>query len=45
MFLRALEEKQAGRDPPRREGKKVVFDEALSVNSVGTGSVKFEVPA
>jgi CO/xanthine dehydrogenase Mo-binding subunit len=39
--LRALEEKRE----PRREGKKVVFDEELSVNTVSTGGMRFEVPA
>jgi CO/xanthine dehydrogenase Mo-binding subunit len=39
--LRALDAKAE----PRREGKLVVFDEELSVNAVGNGQVKFEVPA
>jgi CO/xanthine dehydrogenase Mo-binding subunit len=39
--LRALDAKRQ----PRRDGKKVVFDEELSVNTVGAGSVRFEVPA
>jgi len=39
--LRALEAKAE----PRREGKLVIFDEELSVNAVGNGSVSFEVPA
>jgi CO/xanthine dehydrogenase Mo-binding subunit len=39
--LRALETKAE----PRREGKVVVFDEELSVNSVGDGSLTFEVSA
>jgi CO/xanthine dehydrogenase Mo-binding subunit len=39
--LRALEEKRE----PTREGKKIVFDEALSINSVGNGPLRFEVPA
>ena len=39
--LRALEEKRE----PRREGKKVVFDEELSVNAVSNGGMRFEVPA
>ncbi|HXF97565.1 MAG TPA: molybdopterin cofactor-binding domain-containing protein [Gaiellaceae bacterium] len=43
--LRALEEKAAGRHEPRREGKKVVFDEELSVNTVSSGGIRFEVPA
>ena len=28
-----------------REGKKVVFDEELSVNAVSKGGITFEVPA
>jgi CO/xanthine dehydrogenase Mo-binding subunit len=43
--LRALEAKAAGADAPKREGKKVVFDEALSVNTVSSGGMRFEVPA
>jgi hypothetical protein len=39
--LRALEAKAE----PTREGKKVVFDEELSVNAVSSGGVRFEVPA
>jgi CO/xanthine dehydrogenase Mo-binding subunit len=39
--LRALEAKAE----PRREGKKVVFDEELSVNVVSSGGMRFEVPA
>jgi CO/xanthine dehydrogenase Mo-binding subunit len=39
--LRALEAKRE----PRREGKKVVFDEELSVNTVSSGGIRFEVPA
>jgi CO/xanthine dehydrogenase Mo-binding subunit len=39
--LRALEAKAE----PRREGKKVVFDEELSVNAVSSGGISFEVPA
>jgi CO/xanthine dehydrogenase Mo-binding subunit len=39
--LRALEAKAE----PRREGKKIVFDEELSVNSVSSGGIRFEVPA
>lgn len=41
--LLALERKEAGTDAPRREGKLVEFDEELSVNAVGNGSVKFEL--
>jgi hypothetical protein len=43
--LRALEAKAAGKGEPRREGKKVVFDEELSVNAVSSGGMRFEVPA
>jgi CO/xanthine dehydrogenase Mo-binding subunit len=39
--LRALEAKKE----PRREGKKVVFDEELSVNAISNGGMRFEVPA
>jgi CO/xanthine dehydrogenase Mo-binding subunit len=39
--LRALEAKKE----PRREGKRVIFDEELSVGTVGNGPVKLEVPA
>jgi hypothetical protein len=39
--LRALEAKAE----PRREGRKVVFDEELSVNTVSNGGMRFEVPA
>ncbi len=35
--LKALEKKAAGQDQPRREGKMVIFDEDLSVNTVGAG--------
>ena len=41
--LRALERKEAGTAEPRREGKVVEFDEELSVNAVGNGSVRFEL--
>lgn len=43
--LRALETKAGGGGEPRREGKKVVFDEELSVNTVSSGGMRFEVPA
>jgi CO/xanthine dehydrogenase Mo-binding subunit len=43
--LRALEAKEAGTAGPRREGKNVVFDEELSVNTVSSGGMRFEVPA
>ena len=39
--LRALE----ARAEPRREGKRVSFDEELSVNTVGSGTLRFEVPS
>ena len=39
--LRALEAKAE----PKREGKKVVFDEEFSVNTVSSGGIRFEVPA
>jgi CO/xanthine dehydrogenase Mo-binding subunit len=42
--LRALEAKDSGTGEPRREGKLVAFDDALSVNAVGSG-LEFEVPA
>jgi CO/xanthine dehydrogenase Mo-binding subunit len=40
-ILRALEAKAE----PARAGKKVVFDEGLSVNAVSTGGIRFEVPS
>jgi CO/xanthine dehydrogenase Mo-binding subunit len=45
--LRALEKKAAGEDAPRVEGKWVIFDDDLSINTVGApdGSVKFELSA
>ena len=43
--LRALEAKEAGTAGPRREGKNVIFDEELSVNTVSSGGMRFEVPA
>jgi CO/xanthine dehydrogenase Mo-binding subunit len=42
--LRALEAKAEGKGEPRRDGKKVVFDEELSVNTVSSGGIRFEVP-
>ena len=39
--LRALEAKAEA----TREGKKIVFDEELSVNAVSSGGMRFEVPA
>lgn len=35
--LRALDQKATGEDEPRRDGKMVVFDEELSVNTVASG--------
>ncbi len=43
--LRALEAKAAGTSEPRRDGRKVVFDEELSVNTLSSGAMRFEVPA
>src|SRR5919109_331321 len=40
--LRALEKKAAGADQPKREGKVVVFDDDLSVNTVSSGGVRVE---
>ncbi len=34
-ILRALEQKNAGQHEPRRDGKRVVFDEEISINAVG----------
>ncbi len=42
--LRALDEKAAGGGEPRRDGKRYVFDEELSVNTLATG-ISFEVNA
>jgi hypothetical protein len=39
--LRALEAKAE----PRREGKLVIFDDELSVNTVSRGGIRFEVSA
>ncbi len=41
--LRALEKKAAGEAGPRTEGKTVIFDEEISINTVGApnGKVKF----
>jgi CO/xanthine dehydrogenase Mo-binding subunit len=41
--LRALERKAAGQAGPRREGKRVVYDEEISINTLGKGPVRFEV--
>jgi CO/xanthine dehydrogenase Mo-binding subunit len=43
--LRALERKAEGKHEPRREGKRVVFDEDIAIGTVGKGHVKLEVPA
>ena len=45
--LRALEKKAAGEDGPRRDGKRVIFDEELSVNAVSHADsiFRFAVPA
>jgi CO/xanthine dehydrogenase Mo-binding subunit len=45
--LRALEKKAAGEDAPRIDGKWVIFDEELSINTVAApdGAVKFELDA
>jgi CO/xanthine dehydrogenase Mo-binding subunit len=40
--LRALEQKSEGNDGPRRDGKRAVFDEDISINAVGNGSVRFD---
>jgi CO/xanthine dehydrogenase Mo-binding subunit len=39
--LKALERKERGEGEPRRDGKRVIFDEDISVNAVGNGSVRF----
>jgi hypothetical protein len=39
--LKALERKQAGTDGPRRDGKRVIFDEELSVNAVSHADSRF----
>ena len=44
-MLRALDEKAAGKPEYRQDGKRVIFDEDISVNTVGNGSVRFEVSA
>ncbi len=41
--LRALDGKERGEGAPRREGKRVIFDEDISINAVGRGSVRFEL--
>lgn len=44
--LRALEDKEAGTHGPRREGKKVIFDQDISISTVGAngGLVDLDVP-
>jgi len=42
--LRALEAKETGEAEPKRQGRKIVFDAELSVNTVSTGGIRFEVP-
>ncbi len=41
--LRALDAKAAGTDGPRREGKRVVYDDAISVNTVAAPESKFKL--
>lgn len=41
--LRALERKEQGDTGPKKDGKHVVFDEEISINTVGNGSVRFEL--
>jgi hypothetical protein len=45
--LRALDAKAAGKPEHRREGKRVIFDEDISINALSSagGKVKFEVTA
>ncbi|MFN8188701.1 MAG: molybdopterin cofactor-binding domain-containing protein [Gaiellales bacterium] len=45
--LRALERRAAGEDAPRREGKRVIFDEQISVGAFASpgAAARFEVPA
>ena len=43
--LRALDEKAAGKAEYRQDGKRVIFDEEISVNTVGKGHVRLEVSA
>ena len=40
--LRALQAKEAGAPESREDGKYVRYDEELSINAVGAGSVRFE---
>jgi hypothetical protein len=39
--LRALEQQAAGTDQPRREGKHVIFDDDISINTIGDGTLTF----
>ena len=41
--LRALDAKAAGAPEWQTDGKRVIFDEEISVNTVGAGSVRFEI--
>jgi CO/xanthine dehydrogenase Mo-binding subunit len=41
--LKALEMKQSGEAEARRDGKRVVFDEEISINTIGNGSLRFDV--
>jgi CO/xanthine dehydrogenase Mo-binding subunit len=43
--LRALDAKAAGKPEFRRDGKRVIFDEDISLGAVGKGHVKLEVRA
>jgi CO/xanthine dehydrogenase Mo-binding subunit len=45
--LKALERKAAGQEGPRQDGKRVIFDEELSVTAVASSEsrFRFEVPA
>ncbi len=44
--LRALERKNDGKHEPRHEGKKVIFDEEISIGTIGAngGAVALDVP-
>jgi len=43
--LRALDRKAAGEDGPRREGKRIVFDEEISLNAIASekAAVRFDL--
>ena len=43
--LRALDEKAAGKAEYRQDGKRVIFDEEISINTFGKGHVRLEVSA